>query len=102
MKRVLLVAALALTACVSSGGRATRVATCADDPALRGSWRSYRLSQLGPAWINITFDCGCVYRSTAQLVFSRVKEEGNYRVEGGVVVFTRANGRETRMPYRLE
>ncbi len=91
---------LSLAACVTAG-RAVRIDSCRDDPALHGSWRSYRMSQLGPAWIDITFADGCRYRTTARLLFMRSRENGNYRVEGDVIVFTRSSG-ETRWPYRLE
>lgn len=92
---------LLATSCTSLGGHATKLASCDDDPRLHGSWRSYRFSQLGPAWTNFTFEPGCVYRASFQLVWMRSKEEGNYRVEAGTLVLSRGS-RTTRMPYHFD
>lgn len=98
----ILTIALVLTACVSSSGKAVEVEGCDEDPRLLGSWKRYRTSQVGPSWMRVTFDCGCVYRMTAQLMWMRIKEEGNYRTIDGALLFTRASGNETRWPYRFE
>ncbi|MEK6371264.1 MAG: hypothetical protein AABO58_01080 [Acidobacteriota bacterium] len=104
MKTVLsaVLLSLSLTACMTTTGRAAHITSCSDDYALLGSWRSYRMSQLGPGWMAITFEDGCRYHTAAQLLFARVKERGNYHVEDGVVILTRSSGAETRWPYRLE
>lgn len=93
--------AIVLTSCASSSGRALPQ-ECDHDPRLLGSWRSYRTSQLGPAWVRLRFECGCVYRTTIQLMWMRIKEEGNYRSVDGVVLFDRSSGNESRWPYRFE
>lgn len=94
--------ALVFTACVSSSGKAVEDEGCDEDPRLLGSWKSYRTSQVGPSWMRMTFDCGCVYRTTVQLMWMRIREEGNYRLADGALVFTRPSGNETRWPYRFE
>lgn len=107
VKRNLLRAAIATFAlgtlsCVSSSGTAVALDGCEHDPRLLGSWRSYRVSQLGPAWMSLSFDCRCVYRMSGQLMWMRIREEGNYRLAEGALVFTRASGTETPLPYRFE
>lgn len=52
--------------------------------------------------MTLHFDCGCVYRSRVGLLFTRIREEGNYRVAEGAIRFTRPSGEGTAWPYRFE
>lgn len=58
------------------------------------------MSQLGPAWMTLTLRCDCTYASGVQLAWSRMREEGYYRVVRGAVQFTRPSS-ETSWPYRF-
>lgn len=51
--------------------------------------------------MTLTFDCGCVYRTSGQLMWMRIKEEGNYRLTEDAIVFARPSGTD-ELPYRLE
>jgi hypothetical protein len=104
MRRWLVVATLAIVfaSCVSSTGRGVPNPGCDRDPRLLGTWRSQRISQVGPGRMTFSFGCGCVYRSSVLTLFARIREEGNYRVWNGTLVFTRPSGAETRWPFRFE
>lgn len=60
------------------------------------------MSQLGPAWMTLSLRCGCVYRTTSRLLWTAIREEGNYRTASGTLVFARPAGGDTRWPYRFE
>lgn len=70
---------------------------CTTVPSVTGTWRSYRLSQVGPVWMTMTLRCDCTSRVTSQLLFMRYTEESYYRIESGTIVFTRLNS-ETEWP----
>ncbi len=72
--------------------------TCTTIPSIIGTWRSYRLSQVGPAWMTMTLGCDCTSRVTAQLLFTRYSEEGYYRIEDRTIVFIRKNS-TTQWPF---
>ena len=87
--------------CASSALTGVSSAACSPAPEVVGSWKSYRTSTLGPAWMSITFNCDCTARVVSQLLFMRYTEEVRYRIENGDVVFTREHS-ETRWPFSLE
>lgn len=109
MRRGLLLASIlaglltAVTACISVGGppEVSAAGTCSPDDALTGEWTDRRMSQLGPASVRLALRCDCTYTMRTQLLWSRIREEGVYRVEGGELVFERESG-ETRWPFELE
>lgn len=74
---------------------------CVADPALVGTWKDHRLSQLGPAWVAVTFSPDCSYRTRMQLLWGRIVERGYYRVEREEIVFTGSSGTVFRWPFFL-
>jgi hypothetical protein len=109
MRRDLLLASIlaglvtAVTACISVGGppEVSAAGMCSPDDAVTGEWTDRRMSQLGPAWVRLTLRCDCTYTMRIQLLWSRIREEGLYRVEGEELVFQRESG-ETRWPFELD
>lgn len=107
MRRALLAvtifAGLLSTGCISIGGPAESPAagTCSPDEPLTGVWTDRRMGQLGPAWVRLTLRCDCTYAMRIQLLWSRIREEGLYGVEGEELVFRRESG-ETRWPFELD
>ena len=93
---------LLTTGCISIGGppEVSSGATCSPDEALTGAWTGRRMSQLGPARVRLTLRCDCTYSMRIQLLWSWIREEGVYRVEGEELVFQRQSG-ETRWPFEL-
>lgn len=87
--------------CVSSSVTPPATLVCAPAPELIGTWKSHRMSSLGPAWMTVTLNCDCTARVVSQLLFMRHTEVALYRVENGTVVFTRERS-ETRWPFSLE
>jgi hypothetical protein len=94
---------LLTTGCISIGGppEVPSGATCSPDEALIGVWTDHRVSQLGPGRVRLTLRCDCTYTMRIQLLWSRIREEGLYRVEGEELVFQRESG-ETRWPFELD
>lgn len=95
------VASLLALRCASSTVARPAAFVCPPSPELLGTWKSYRTSSLGPAWMSVTFHCDCTARVVSQLLFMRHTEVALYRVEEGTVVFTRERS-ETRWPFSLE
>lgn len=96
-------ALLTLSACsTTSSAPASPQAACESDGAVSGAWKQFRMTQLGPSWVSLRFECDCSYRSTAQLLWMRISESGTYVVSGSEIIFQRASGAETRWPFRLE
>ena len=58
------------------------------------------MTQLGPASALIRLGCDCRYSMRATLVFGRIREDGEYRVEDGKIIFSRSKD-ETAWPYAL-
>jgi hypothetical protein len=107
MKRILLIALClsSLTSCISARGGDPRLLSapeCKLGRDVAGTWRSFRSSQMGPAWMTVTLGCDCTYRTAVQLLWLRVVEEGVANYHGDEIVFTRKSGSETRWPYRLQ
>jgi hypothetical protein len=75
--------ALATVGCLSTGsvppGRDPR-SSCIPEPGLTAIWGKSGLTQLGPAWSRLVFDCDCRYRIATTLLWARLSEEGYYRV----------------------
>ena len=67
-----------------------------------GTWKDFRMTQLGPAWLTLRLGCDCTYDSTSQLLWMRVNERGRYLVTGSEIAFERASGEATTWPFRLE
>jgi hypothetical protein len=102
-RSLVLLLAFCLTGCVSSSLRRNLVddGFCALPPKdLVGTWKSYRLSQLGPSWMRFTFHCDCSYESRVQLLWMRFSEKGQYRVGPERITFIRPGGK-TAWPYAL-
>lgn len=97
------VAGVPTMSCLSVGGppEALDAGPCSPDEALAGVWTDRRMSQLGSAWVRLTLRCDCTFTMRTQLLWSRIREEGVYRVEGQELVFRRGSG-ETRWPFELE
>lgn len=97
---VLLIALLSIfvLGCVSFSVMSSPASSCARVTQLEGTWKSYRTSSLGPAWMTLTFKCDCTARVVAQTLFMRYTEHVPYRVEDGVIIFTREVS-EARWPY---
>lgn len=96
-------AGLLITGCFSAGGppEVPAAGTCAPDDALTGEWTDRRMSQLGPGWVRLALRCDCTYTMRIQLLWSRIREEGVYRVEDGELVLQRESG-ETRWSFELD
>jgi hypothetical protein len=95
--------ALGLAGCASSSLRRNLVddGFCAlPSKDLVGTWRSERLSQLGPSWMRFTFHCDCTYESRVQLLWMRYTEKGQYRVGPERITFIRPGGKSA-WPYDL-
>jgi hypothetical protein len=103
MKR-LLILLLALTGCMSLGpSRFTSDrGACATRPDLVGEWRSSRSSQVGSSSMTLTLRDDCRYTMHVGLTFGRIKEEGEYRIEGDRIVLSRTNGSTTSWPFVLD
>jgi hypothetical protein len=95
-------AVLVLTSCANLGRSTFRSdrGLCGSYPEMAGVWRSRRGSQVGAATATLKLQCDCRYTMTIGLAFSRITEEGEYRVLGDQLVLSRANG-ETSWPFRL-
>lgn len=75
---------------------------CEPEAALVGTWRSTRFSQLGPAVMTFRFDCDCTYVAKTHLLFASLRERGTYGVREGRLSLSRASGKITAWPFRLE
>ena len=93
-----------LAACVSTSVAPPELypATCSIDARFPGTWKSNRLSQIGPASMTFRFDCDCTVRSKARVLAMSIREEGAYWVENDSLSFTRASGEVTVWPFRFE
>ena len=100
----LAVATVLVSGCYSSGTAPPHLGprSCRADPELVGTWRSYRLSQVGPAWMTFALDCDCTYVSRVRTLFMTHREKGRYWNEPGRLSFSRANGTVTTWPFRIE
>jgi hypothetical protein len=94
MLRAATLATLVLcTACISSNTTSsftTDRGACNTRPDLAGEWRNTRSSQLGRATMTITLGCDCRYTTRVSLLFGRIHESGEYRIEGDRIVFSRS------------
>jgi hypothetical protein len=93
------------TACVTSApanAHVTQAGHCDARPEVAGTWRSFRVSQAGPAWMTLTVHCDCTYETTVQLVWMRIRESGAVSSADGTLTFVRPNGNTTSWPYRLD
>jgi hypothetical protein len=102
--RALSAAALLLLSACSSTSTAPSVSSQAPcvPGAIAGSWKDFRMAQLGPSWLTLNLKCDCSYDSTTQLLWMRVNEHGRYDVSGDEIVFQRASGEVTRWRFRIE
>lgn len=73
--------------------------SCVPRPDVAGVWRSQRDSQVGGATQTLELHCDCRYKMTVSLAFSRITEEGEYRVLNDQIVLSRAKS-ETSWPFR--
>jgi hypothetical protein len=67
-----------------------------------GKWRSQRLTQLGPASVDLELRDDCRFVMRIGLPFSRVEEQGRYAIEENQIRFTRKNNKETVWPIRRD
>jgi hypothetical protein len=100
----LVAAATLFSGCYSTGTAPPHLgpSLCRADPELVGTWRSYRMSQLGPGWMTIALDCDCTYVATVSTLFMIHRERGRYWSEPGALSLSRANGSITTWPFTLE
>ena len=100
-KRLLLLTPLLLTSCVSIPLTAPVLGgeSCSVAKDLLGRWRSHRLTQLGPASVDLVLGDDCRFSMRIALPFARIEEEGTYEVENDELRFRRRNG-ETVWPIR--
>ncbi|HYG62565.1 MAG TPA: hypothetical protein VEL74_08275 [Thermoanaerobaculia bacterium] len=59
------------------------------------------MSQLGPAWVSLTFACDCTFTSSTRLPWQRIHEQGIYSLEDGVIHFERRGG-TTIWPFGID
>ena len=105
-KRLVLLAPLALTSCMSLDmplplPRLDET-TCNAAKDLLGNWRSRRLTQLGPASVNLNLGDDCRFTMRIQLLFGDITEQGRYAVEGDRLRLIRNNKTETAWPIRRD
>lgn len=101
---VALAAAALVSGCISTGTAPAHLGPgfCRADPELVGTWRSFRMSQLGPAWMTFALDCDCTYVATVRTLFMVYREKGKYWTEPGGLSSSRANGTVTTWPFTIE
>lgn len=101
---IALAAAALVSGCISTGTAPAHLGPgfCRADPELVGTWRSFRMSQLGPAWMTFALDCDCTYVATARTLFLFHREKGRYWSEPGGLSVSRANGTVTTWPFTIE
>jgi hypothetical protein len=73
---------------------------CVSDPALHGVWTDARLTQLGPAWVRLSFTPDCRFSARIQLLYARIRETGCFHVQDGAITFERPSG-QMRWRYRV-
>lgn len=102
-KRLALLAPLLLTSCVSFALPLPKLdsATCEIAKDLLGNWRSKRLTQFGPASVDLELRDDCRFSMRIGLPFARSTEEGTYAVEGDRLRLRKKSG-ETVWPIRRE
>jgi rhomboid family GlyGly-CTERM serine protease len=102
-KKMALLAPLLLTSCVSiplpipalSGG------ACSTAKELFGRWSSQRITQLGPADVDLVLRDDCRFVMRIGLPFRNIEEEGTYKVENDQLLFNRRSG-QTVWPIRRD
>ncbi len=105
-KRFVLLAPLLLTSCMSLDlplplPRLDEE-TCSAAKDLLGNWRSRRITQLGPASVNLTLGDDCRFTMRIQMLFANITEQGNYKVDGDRLRLIRSNNTETVWPIRRD
>lgn len=102
IQRILPFSLLVFVACLSTGSsKFTRDAgACEPRPELLGEWQSRRSSQLGRATVTIRFDRDCQYSLKISSWLARIREHGEYRVDGDRIVFSRPSA-ETAWPFQF-
>ncbi len=105
-KRLVLLAPLLLTSCMSLDLPLPlprlNESTCSAAKDLLGNWRSRRITQIGPASVNLTLGDDCRFTMRIQLLAGNITEQGNYAVEGDRLRLTRSNKSETVWPIRRD
>jgi hypothetical protein len=99
-----LAAAVLISGCISTATAPAHLGPlfCRADPELVGTWRSSRMTQLGPGAMTFTLDCDCTYVATARALFVVHREKGRYWSQPGRLSFSRANGAVTTWPFTIE
>ena len=75
---------------------------CEVPAELLGEWRSRRMTQIGPGSMAVTLDCNCRYTTSVRMALGHIVEEGEYRVQGDTLVFSRSSGGEISWPYTFD
>lgn len=103
VRKAIVLIALFAAGCLSAGTSrfVQDRGACVTPPALAGQWYSSRASQMGAASMTFTFTCDCRYTTRAGSGFARVTERGEYRVENGSIILSRASA-ETSWPFELD
>lgn len=97
-------ATLLLASCISSSTKSqfqTERAACSVQPELIGQWKNRRQSNLGPGSMTLTLGCDCRYTMRVSLMFAKINEAGEFRVEGDRIVMSRSDKSETAWPYQF-
>ena len=102
-KKMALLAPLLFTSCVSIPLPIPKLgdAACSTAKELLGRWRSQRITQLGPANVDLVLRDDCRFAMRIGLPFTNIEEEGTYKVENDRLHFRRRSG-ETVWPIRRD
>ena len=102
-RRAVVLTPLVLTSCVSIPLPLPRLSekTCSTAQDLLGTWRSRRITQVGPVAVKLELRDDCRFVMRLDLPFGESREEGTYAVERDQLRLKRAKG-ETVWAYRRE
>jgi rhomboid family GlyGly-CTERM serine protease len=98
-----LLAPLALTSCLTFSDPVKRVppAEC-NVRELAGSWHDWRMTQLGPAFVRVTFGCDCRYVMHTQLLWAHLTGRGNFVEERGAVRLIRPSSQDLTLRFERQ
>jgi hypothetical protein len=97
MRALVLLLGLLAGGCVTGAPDAVAPSSCADPSPVAGTWRDHRMTQVGPAYVTVTFRCDCTFESTIQGLVMRVKQKGTYDTAARELRF----GDATTWPFEL-
>jgi hypothetical protein len=91
MRAIVLLLGLLAAGCVTGAPDAVAPSSCPDPSSVTGTWRDHRMTQVGPAYVTMTFRCDCTFEATIQGLMMRVKQKGTYDTAAGELRFSDAN-----------